>query len=889
MDFGGTGVGELYSGQLNDQWYFDPAQGTWTWVKGSKNTNEAGIYGVQGEASLSNCPGAKIGSIGWIDSKGQFWMFGGRWNLFIGSRYLNDLWRFDPVSVTWTWMDGSNSTHAIGVYSINGQASANNKPGARQSAIKWTDSRGRLWMFGGYGVGTVEGTYYLDDLWQFDPIGGTWTWVTGSDSLLNTNGVYGVKGQASPDNNPGARNSSTSWTDSRGRLWMFGGGGYSINGFGFLNDLWRFDIQDRTWTWVSGTNVNYSQGIYGTPGVASVNNTPGSRYGATSWTDSQGRLWLFGGIGRSSNGDGFFNDLWRFDPDKGTWTWVSGSNRINASSTYGIKGQPSISNSPGGRSESISWIDRDGSFWMFGGSGTAGVFNDLWHFDPEKMTWTWVSGSNTAFSQGVYGTQRQASINNFPGAREKALGWTDTQGRLWLFGGFGSGNNYGYLNDLWLYDPAFGTWTWVSGSSTPNEFGQYEVQGEVSAKNGPGARFESLSWTDNLGRLWMFGGYGYYGAGATDYLNDLWRFDPKLTSSASIAIATPDNNSNFVAGSTISSKAWAINPSGTIHFVDFFEHDNKVETDSSKPYTLTRSNVPVGTYRISAIAITDLGETLRSDTITINVKDTCAAEGKIYGEGYTNIQGSAVTDLTSHPSYPNNPTLTGQLSAFEYRNIGDNYGGRFRGYLCVPQTGAYTFYLAADDQAGFWLSSDENSSKKQLIAYTTTYTDFRQWNKFNTQQSQPVYLIAGARYYVETLHKEAVGQDHLSVAWKLPDGKFEGPIPGSHLSPFTESGATNPSRAAMNFEKSMRLELNEKLQVKAIPNPSNSHYTINVDGITGTPIQMTVTDVLGRSVEHRTNLQANTILQLGHQWKPGIYILQLQQGKDYKTIKLIKE
>jgi hypothetical protein len=38
-------------------------------------------------------------------------------------------------------------------------------------------------------------------------------------------------------------------------------------------------------------------GIYGTLGTAATGNIPGARFGAASWTDNKGNLWLFGGQG----------------------------------------------------------------------------------------------------------------------------------------------------------------------------------------------------------------------------------------------------------------------------------------------------------------------------------------------------------------------------------------------------------------------------------------------------------------------------------------------------------------------------------------------------------------------------------------------------------------
>src|ERR1019366_10330806 len=125
---------------------------------------------------------------------------------------------------------------------------------------------------------------------------GQWTWDAGSSSA-NTSGVYGIQDTAAASNLPGARYGSSSWTDSSGNFWLFGGVGYDSTGTaGYLNDLWRYSPSSAQWTWVSGADASNASGIYGTLGAAAAVNVPGARQAASSWTDASGHLWLFGGI-----------------------------------------------------------------------------------------------------------------------------------------------------------------------------------------------------------------------------------------------------------------------------------------------------------------------------------------------------------------------------------------------------------------------------------------------------------------------------------------------------------------------------------------------------------------------------------------------------------------
>jgi hypothetical protein len=75
------------------------------------------------------------------------------------------------------------------------------------------------------------------------------------------------------------------------------------------------------------------------------------------------------------------------------------------------------------------------------------------------------------------------------------------------------------------------------------------------------------------------------------------------------------------------------------------------------------------------------------------------------------------------------------------------------------------------------------------IAHVTgspAWTGYREWNKFPTQKSAPVALVAGKQYYIETLLKEDIAEDHIAVGWLKPGEVGTEPseiIPGKQLSP----------------------------------------------------------------------------------------------------------
>lgn len=78
------------------------------------------------------------------------------------------------------------------------------------------------------------------------------------------------------------------------------------------------------------------------------------------------------------------------------------------------------------------------------------------------------------------------------------------------------------------------------------------------------------------------------------------------------------------------------------------------------------------------------------------------------------------------------------------------------------------------------------------------------------------------------------------------------------------------------------------LEVRAHPNPGNSHFSLLVKTANRTDkIQMQVTDVSGRVLETRTIFPDQTVT-FGDLYRPGAYHVRVVQGSEQKQIKLIK-
>ena len=288
--------------------------------------------------------------------------------------------------------------------------------------------------------------------------------------------------------------------------------------------------QNSRWLWLSsGTEPNSSGSEYtAAPNVPSRDYVPATRENAAVAADTSGNLWMYGGGQISA-----YNKLWRYNTTTGEWTWMDGSSSDPV---------------PSGRKYATGLIDKTGNYWLFGGLDG---FNyilfpshyDLWKFDIIANKWIQVTTESNGV-EGVYGTQGVPSPDNHPGRRSGSVGWTDNDGNLWTYGGYG----YNYrtqsysirdLNDVWKYNVTTNQWTWMAGDVYGYESDHnYGRKGIPSPDNFPGSRNNATYQTDGKGTLWLFGS-------SSGKMNDLWKYNIAThiwTWMAGDTISNPDGN-----------------------------------------------------------------------------------------------------------------------------------------------------------------------------------------------------------------------------------------------------------------------------------------------------------------------------------------------------------
>ncbi|MHC4243645.1 MAG: LamG-like jellyroll fold domain-containing protein, partial [Planctomycetota bacterium] len=180
--------------------------------------------------------------------------------------------------------------------------------------------------------------------------------------------------------------------------------------------------------------------------------------------------------------------------------------------------------------------------------------------------------------------------------------------------------------------------------------------------------------------------------------------------------------------------------------------------------------------------------------------------GTVIVERWDNIEGDNLNTLKSYSKYPNNPDVTEVLTEFSSNLDLDSYGGRIYGWLYAPATGDYTLWLCADNQGELWLSTDDDPGNIKLIANESDWSPPNTWGR-GEQQSDPIPLQAGNKYYIEAIWKEGSGGDQCQVAWQGPGIPAITIIPGANLSPYepVQANGPNPGNGASDINQKSTL------------------------------------------------------------------------------------
>lgn len=330
-----------------------------------------------------------------------------------------------------------------GVYGIKNERNFSNYPGSRKQSVVWQKD-GIVYLFGGFGFAKSGSVGYLNDLWKYDSLTNTWTWINGNDYINSVDNLTHI----------GARCCSGSWVDGDDLYLSFGFGTYNDSKtIKERNDVWLYSLVKQEWYFVQG-NTNFN----------SPTNEFIERSGALIWVNPvTNEVWLYGGY--NSELKRYFSDTWYWNRTQTRWIRKS-SIKYNVYSQFeSDRNLPSSKNLPSSRCCSVTWIDRNGYMLLYGGygivdeKGSVDFLNDVWAMDVDEngnIEWIYVK-ENDNKREPIYGSINTTDAFIWPGSRAYANYWYNNKSStLWLFGSIGRGLNTSpwiYYQDLWSYEP----------------------------------------------------------------------------------------------------------------------------------------------------------------------------------------------------------------------------------------------------------------------------------------------------------------------------------------------------------------------------------------------------------------------------------------------------
>lgn len=301
------------------------------------------------------------------------------------------------------------------------------------------------------------------------------------------------------------------------------------------------------------------------------------------------------------------------------------------------------------------------------------------------------------------------------------------------------------------------------------------------------------------------------------------------------------------------------------------------------------------TYSIPAFAATDdCGDAVIYSYVITGATERSGSSND--ASGAFNIGNSVIT-WTAMDSWGNSSTCqtTVIINGNPTVTIPDAYAlssGTLPNTVYIGYAPASSLTLnaqASGGTAGYtynWSNGSLNASitidPTVTTAYSVTVTD-NNGCQATTNKIVSVVDIRGGK----KLEKVVICHKQLPNQFTLVVGQSEVPVHLSHgdmLGSCAVAVQSFTSRNNISEENAAG-----KLALQVLPNPSVHDFMLTIrSGKPGEPVSMRVTDVLGRIMEQKQNLNANQSIKIGNSYKAGMYYVEISQGVEKVTLKLVK-
>lgn len=306
---------------------------------------------------------------------------------------------------------------------------------------------------------------------------------------------------------------------------------------------------------------------------------------------------------------------------------------------------------------------------------------------------------------------------------------------------------------------------WIKSYTLPNRVtpasngDKYKVEASVSGFSAFSAEATLTVTTDTLAPVLKSAD-----GDATFTKVRVWFSEPLDTASAQTAA-----NYQLSGGVTVTS-AKLLAPAGSAG-------DNIVDL-------VTSAQTPGQTYTLTVTGVKDQSSAgnLVAAGSTVQFTAWTLAQGALLFEHFDNLGGAADADITA--ALANSRVIAGNATtvalvtgSFNTRSAfpddsHENYLARVSGFITPKETADYYIFLRSDDASRLYLSTNEtapNPATDTPIAKEGACCRAFQEPGDAATTAEPIHLIAGKRYAVLALLKEAGGGDWMMVGWRKSD------------------------------------------------------------------------------------------------------------------------
>ena len=291
------------------------------------------------------------------------------------------------------------------------------------------------------------------------------------------------------------------------------------------------------------------------------------------------------------------------------------------------------------------------------------------------------------------------------------------------------------------------------------------------------------------------------------------------------------------------------------------------------------SNLRAGVYKYE-LMVTDNDDATGKDTVQINVNsDLLPAvdpSNTVNGLDYKYYEGAwmelpAFSTLSADGS---GTVLNFDLSPAKIRK---GFGFNFTGFVNVPIDGYYTFYTTSDDGSKLLIDNVLTVSNDGIHGIT--------------EKSGIIGLMAG-KHAISGLFFQRGGGSRFIVSYES-DEISKKPISPSDLYRMNISTPakvpTTSSRTAVGPTQNIDvINSINSLKINISPNPFSSTFDLFVQGKNTDKIAISALDMFGKTI-FKTEGVANKHYVLGSNFPGGIYVINVIQGNNIQTFKVVKQ